>query len=399
MKDLHDEQAERAVLDACITSPLARKRAREHLDHTDFYSIPHERIWVAMAELDAAERAVDAVSVMAKLPRDEAVARVMPEIISSGGIPDNIDTYADVVRGWAVRRRIISVAEQAKFAALNLDNDPYMLTATAVTKFTELRNTGITEDIQSKLMADLLAEPDDRIEWSVKGFLEKRDRLVLTGSEGGGKSFLARQLGIFAAAGLQPFTLEPAEPVRVQILDYENSWSQVRRGSRRLYDFACEYGSDPRANIHVASLPRIDITRDRDLSRIHRELDVSNPDVVIVGPLYRLTGKAIQSDDEAAPILAALDTMRDRGCALIIEAHAGHTRDSSGERDLRPRGSSALMGWPEFGYGLAPSRRGGGPVRMVSWRGDRSERAWPMYLKRSTSPATHYVPDLDAEIA
>ena len=80
---------------------------------------------------------------------------------------------------------------------------------------------------------------------------------------------------------------------------------------------------------------------------------------MVIGPLYRLIPRAIMSDDDASPLLANLDTICDRGIALIIEAHAGHVTNRDGERDLRPRGSSALMGWPEFGLGLKLSKANG----------------------------------------
>ncbi len=133
---------------------------------------------------------------------------------------------------------------------------------------------------------------------------------------------------------------------------------------------------------------------------LHREVDVAKPDVIVVGPLYRLTNRAIQTDDEAAPVLSALDTLRDRGCSLIIEAHAGHSRESGeggrpGERDLRPRGSSALLGWPEFGYGMRSTNDG--KVRLVPWRGDRDERGWPQFLRRARDVgSSHYLPDEEA---
>jgi replicative DNA helicase len=53
-----------------------------------------------------------------------------------------------------------------------------------------------------------------------------------------------------------------------------------------------------------------------------------------------------------------------------------------GVRDLRPRGSSALLGWPEFGYGM---RNIGteGYADLVPWRGNREERDWPARLRRA----------------
>jgi replicative DNA helicase len=395
---VHDRENERAVLSACLYSPRARKVAREHLVRDDFYEPWHERIWVAMEELDASDKPVDALTVASAVAGNKACLEVLPMIMSIVAVPDNVSAYAEAVRGWAVRRRAMEVATRLAQRARSLDVDPYGLITDTINRLTGLRDTGSGE-VETRLLADLLAEADDPYDWAVPGLLEKADRLVLTGEEGLGKSYIARQLGIFAAAGIHPFLLDKIEPVRVQILDHENSWSQIRRGSRRLWNFAVANGCDPRPNVHVAALNRVDITRDKDLSRLHREVDIANPDVIIVGPLYKLTPRAIQTDDEAAPILAALDTFRERGCALVIEAHAGHTKSMDGGRDLRPRGSSALLGWPEFGYGMRAEKDG--RCRLVPWRGDRSERGWPQYLRRAVDPATrstHWLPDLEHEV-
>jgi replicative DNA helicase len=400
-EQIYDHTAEQATLSCAIHSPTARRKAGEHISREDFYLVAHESIWVAMEELDVAEKPVDPVSVVSMLAGNREALEAMPSIVTMDAYPDNVGAYAETVRAWAVRRRLSNLARQVAQAAFDPHHDPYLMTSTAVTRFTELRDTGASGEVQSRLLADLLAEADEPYDWVIPSLMERRDRFVLTGTEGLGKSYLARQVGIFAAAGLHPFTLDRIDPVRVQVLDHENSWKQIKRGSRRLYDFADRHGTDLRRNIHVASLKRIDITRDRDLSMLHREVDVANPDVIVVGPLYRLTSRAIQTDDEAAPVLAALDTLRDRGCSLIIEAHAGHGREAGeggrpGERDLRPRGSSALLGWPEFGYGM---RRIGetNRVRLVPWRGDRDERGWPQYLRRAADPGTsHYLPDEEA---
>jgi replicative DNA helicase len=233
-------------------------------------------------------------------------------------------------------------------------------------------------------MAELLAETDDEPDWIIPGLLERRDRFMLTGEEGLGKSHFLRQFAVHGAAGLNPLDHNiQIEPLRTCIIDCENTWSQVRRKLRPVRDFAARYGAvDPIHNVMVDCTSRMDITRDKDLSRIHQLLDVQQPDLVVIGPLYRLVPRAIQSDDDAAPILAALDTIRDRGCALLMEAHAGHAIGKGGTRDLRPRGSSALLGWPEFGFGM----RGIGAegyADLVPWRGQREERDWPLRLKRS----------------
>jgi replicative DNA helicase len=195
-------------------------------------------------------------------------------------------------------------------------------------------------------------------------------------------SHLLRQIVILASAGLDPFRpWNRIEPVRGMIIDFENSKRQVRRRLSQVYDYALR-GKGAPGLAGVLPMQRADITSDRILNKIHRELDVMQPDVLVIGPLYRMSPTAIKDDSDASPILSALDTIRDRGIAVLIEAHAGHTTTSGGQgrtRDLRPRGSSALLGWPEFGYGMKGSDNGKDAV-LIPWRGDRDVRNFPLGL-------------------
>jgi hypothetical protein len=81
-------------------------------------------------------------------------------------------------------------------------------------------------------------------------------------------------------------------------------------------------------------------------------------------------------------VLDQARTMAD--CALVIEAHAGHG-ELGLKRSVRPVGSSLLLRWPEFGYGLAPvgePKPGQRPmdVEVKPWRGGRDDRDWPNFL-------------------
>ena len=105
-------------------------------------------------------------------------------------------------------------------------------------------------------------------------------------------------------------------------------------------------------------------------------LDQVEPELVYIGPLYKLSPVAMQTDSEATPVLKALDSIRERGCALIIEAHAGKGQE------LAPRGSAAFQGWPEFGRGLRKSIDDPDKFLLEEWRGDRDVRDIPTALKR-----------------
>jgi hypothetical protein len=173
--------------------------------------------------------------------------------------------------------------------------------------------------------------------------------------------------------------------VRVLVVDAENTEMQWRREVRLTAERAAarQGAVDPSQAINITTGTRLDITKGPHLSSIHRLIDRHKPDVLFIGPLYKLVPNAINNDDEAAPLIVALDSLRERGVALVMEAHAGKSAGPNGDRDLRPRGSSALLGWPEFGFGLMPINGRPGAVEMRPWRGGRDrKRQWPRELVR-----------------
>lgn len=377
-----DRNAERALLAACMTSKTARQEAKRHITPTDFDDPRFECIWNAMAQLDRHSKKVDPNTVLAVVGAASAEGALMPDLVTALALPDNVAEYAAIVRGWAIRRRLDRAA-RATLQEAYREGTPGTLAATAASRFLAIRDgEAATDDLTALTVAELLEQGDDEPEWLIPGLLEKRDRLMLTGEEGLGKSHLLRQFAIAAACGIHPFDLTPLTPIRTLVIDCENTWSQVRRKVRPAVEEMARVGSDPREQMMVDCTNRMDITRDRDLARIHQLLDAWQPQLVVIGPLYRLVPRALQNDDDTAPVLAALDTIRDRGAAVLIEAHAGHAIGKGGVRDLRPRGSSSLLGWPEFGYGM----RGIGAegyCDLVPWRGNREERDWPKRMRRA----------------
>lgn len=377
-----DRRAETALLSACMETATARKEARRWITGRDFDDPRHETIWDAMSLLDRHKRGVDATTLMTTLKANSPAGALLLDLVTTVGVPDNVPDYAAIIRGWSVKRAIESRARGVLQKAMSPDLNAATFASETAAAFIAIRDGGtITDDVTAKTITELLDEADDTPDWLIPGLLERRDRLMLTGEEGLGKSHLLRQIALFAAAGRDPFSSRTFAPIKAAIIDCENTWNQVRRKIRPVVEKLAPYGGTPADRVMVDCLSRIDITRDRDLARIHQLLDALQPDLVTIGPLYRLVPRALQTDDDTAPVLAALDTIRDRGCAVLIEAHAGHALGKGGIRDLRPRGSSSLLGWPEFGYGMRSVSEG--IADFVPWRGNREERDWPQRLKRS----------------
>lgn len=387
---IHDPEAELALLSCCLYSKQARQDARKTLLPADFYEPRHEAIYNAMQALDRAGRAVDPVTLRDALLSAGEAAQTTEALLQvttyQQAFPEAATEHAAIVHRWALRRRLANMGRGLTQRAMAPSEVPERLASQAVTILTGIRD-GATADVTAVTLSELMEHPDDDPTWVIPGLLEVGDRLMLTGTEGAGKSALSRQIAVMAAAGLHPFTNAMIPPVRSLIIDAENKASQIRRQTRPLVNWLRNQGSDnPMDRVMIEALypRRINLLSDRDLGAIHQLIDAWQPQIVVIGPIYRMSPRALQTDDEAHPFLAALDTITERGCALIVEAHAGHSKEGNGRqnsRELRPRGSSALIGWPEFGLGL----RGlpGGLADLEPWRGGREERAWPHRMRRA----------------
>ena len=378
--------AERSVIGAGLIDPDVLRFAAEHITPRDFADARLGAAFDAMLTMRTAGEPIDEQTVAARLAAGPMKLTIVQLFDCREQTPtaQNVARYAEIVADAAGKRRLAIFAERAKQAATS--NSTYADLMTDVRSGWEQLASTATSGIDAPLLRDVLDGPDD-YDWLIPNLLERRDRLVVTGSEGSGKSYWIQQLAILAAAGIHPTTFRHVTPVRVLVVDAENSAKQWRRRVRPLVAKAAQVGQvNPADTLRLATVPRLNVTNERDLASVHRLIDEHIPDILVIGPLYRLIPRAIQSDDDAAPLITALDSLRARGPALIMEAHAGHARDSKGDRDLRPRGSSALMGWPEFGFGLRllPPEVEGAPVQaeLMRWRGDRDQRAWPTVMER-----------------
>lgn len=389
-------QAEQAVIGSVLLDSRSHRFASDLMRAEDFSVLQFEQMWSGITQMLAAGEPVDAITVGPKLAEwgVRGVSAIDLHALA-GSVPSSarIGRYAEIVHEEAVRRAIRVAGQHALQGAESSEFVPGEILARTINEFQAIQAGATKDELEAKTLREVLSGVDE-YDWVINGLLERRDRLVLTGAEGAGKSTFVRQLAIASASGLHPVTFQKIEPVRVLVVDAENSEKQWRRAARWMTTLGGRRGSaDPATSVHLVCAPRLDLTRDAHLGQVHRLVDQYTPDVLFIGPLYRLTPRAITNDDDASPLLAALDTLRDRGLALVMEAHAGHALGFGGERDLRPRGSAALMGWPEFGYGIRADRESEGLLyNFIPWRGDRDKRDWPHRLRRGVEGEWPWMP-------
>jgi hypothetical protein len=231
---------------------------------------------------------------------------------------------------------------------------------------------------------EFINEEDPDYDWIVPDLIERGDRVVWTGFEGLGKSMLTRQLAVTVAAGIDPFLWKPIDTKRVLLIDCENSKRQSRRKFRPLAAASIRAQQRvPDGGLRLIHKPKgIDLTRPDDAAWLIERVTAHKPDLLVIGPFYRLHAADMNDERAARHVVSVLDEARDKtDAALFVEAHAGHGESGSGRgRSVRPLGSSLLMRWPEFGYGIAPVGDDVKLVEVKAWRGARDERNWPKRL-------------------
>jgi hypothetical protein len=294
--------------------------------------------------------------------------------------------YAEQVLAASIRNRLMHIALRIKDGVNNAALPPSEITQMASQGLKDI-SAGSRHRMETNSLEDILTVEQDH-DWLIPDLMERGDRLIITGYEGGGKTTWVRQLTLSMAAGINPATLDRLEsPLTVLVIDAENTESQWRAHTRGMvHQLSRMSGINPAERVHIHAKGRIDVTRDSTLAEIHRLVDQIEPHVLAIGPIYKLVSTGINNDQEAAPVISALDSLRDRGLALIMEGHSPKGNPQNpGQRDLAPRGSAALTGWPEFGFGISLPDPEGDPnvQRIVKWRGDRETgRQWPRELRR-----------------
>lgn len=374
--------AEEMVIGCCLLSGDVIRFAADTIQPDDFASANLADVFRAIVHLKKANEPVEPFSVWKKAEefgvKGLDLAQLM-QWVEGVGSARSVGFYADQVKEASTRRRLRLVGMKLTQSASDETLAPSAAVTEGLDGLKAIRTNTLTTRLESVKLRDVLAIEEDH-DWLVPGLFERGDRMIITGYEGLGKSTWIRQMAVCFAAGINPVTLDHIDPVRVQVVDVENSQSQWRKEVRGMTRVAGKHGTADPENLDLCCEGRIDLTKDADLGLVHRLVDENRPDILFIGPIYKMVPKGITNDDDAAPLITALDSLRDRGVVLVME---GHSPKGGGQqaRDLSPRGSAALMGWPEFGFGLSPNNEDGADVQR--WRGDRdSGRIWPRKLYR-----------------
>jgi replicative DNA helicase len=238
-------------------------------------------------------------------------------------------------------------------------------------------------------LEEIMAIPDSDDVWVMPHMMRVGERLMFTGMEGGGKSVLLAQITIGAAMGVHTLSMdyEQTEPLRVLVLDVENSLANVRNNARKVFPALKEMTGRSSASLEWINERYIDLSNPVDAQRIVRLAKERMPQLMVMGSVYKLAAEGEKHEQSFNAISRTVDRIRaETGAAVILEAHTGHgfNNDRSKGSGMRPDGSSRWMRWPEYGYGMVPmGKKHPGVVELVPFRGARDDSVtWPAGLTR-----------------
>lgn len=236
---------------------------------------------------------------------------------------------------------------------------------------------------------ELVKRPRGRVEFVIDNTLAKGERVVLVGLEGRGKSELLRQIAVMCAAGLHPWTgLPMSRRSKVLFIDPENHPDQVQDRWGHLIGLAARHEHPVEAG-YLTLMEEWETDRMVDrpegkawlLERVH----AYKPDLVIMGPLTYMTSKDLKDDEPVRRLRQAVNEARAVcNSAFIMEHHAPLKGATDKVRVVRPYGSSMLLRFPDYGYGMTPTD----DERVFEWsetRGPRVRgRRWPSALRHGS---------------
>lgn len=229
----YSQEAEEAVIGAVLTNPTALFEVASFLESDDFFLLRHGTIWDAMWRLNQRNEAVDLLTVtkelkdMGKLDEIGGPAYLM-QLISMTPTSQHAEAYGRLVEKAAIRRRLLTAADEIKGLALSED-----LAIERVVEQSENKMFSVTErQLRKELvpMRQAISEYFDRIEYlmdrqdeplgvptgfrdldTMLGGLQKSDLLVFAGRPGMGKTSFLLSMALNAArlgARIAIFTLE-----------------------------------------------------------------------------------------------------------------------------------------------------------------------------------------------
>jgi hypothetical protein len=298
-----------------------------------------------------------------------------------------VASYVAAVRRESTARSLAVALSEAR-SALGEESDPMVVTEALEDRLRALSRAGHLPGRYWRSARDYSEEDhSETMRPLAEGVCYPLSRVLVIASEKLGKSQLLRQMAFCLAAGVHPFSPKVRmEPVRVLIFDAENDDDELGPTMERIREGVAYWAGADAPEPAVYSVPYgVDLASRRDRGDFYAVLEDSRPQLIIGGPVYKLTDQTadLSEDRRAAVVQSVFNDVRKRwGSAVILEHHA--PSGSGRGRDIRAKGGQVWAAWVNMTIALHPSNEDTS-VDVRYPHKPRGTFRWPRRFDRGTA--------------
>lgn len=382
----HDVVAEESLIGAMLIDSGAALLAVENCSFEDFYIPKNQRIFAAIERLIGKGISIDAVTVSAEMADNEIFSDIVRMSINVPST-NNVLDYAKIVSRHSASRRLLSHFHEST-SLINGGADPYVIAEGSEKFVSGIGMISASTEPQAMTIDELEMCADELAPVVIPGMMHKDYRTIVVAEEGSGKSLLLRTIAMSASQGFHPFSHQRIAPIRALVIDLENPAQAILQTAaplNRHLRYSNPEGYDSERFRMFRKPGGMEIRRLADRAELQREIAAHRPDLVCIGPIYKMyrRGSNESYEDSADEAMAVLDDLRTKyEFALLMEHHAAKGR-SGEKRELSPMGSQRWMAWPEIGISLYKDNRDPTTMHVKRYRGDRLQGVnWPDRIMR-----------------
>jgi hypothetical protein len=409
----HSDMAEQGVLGSIMVSNgAAISQARKAGVESAWLFVPaHATIFQQLCDAHDAGQPIGLSEFTERLRGKNLLAQVggdgfITELFRVVPTAANIDYYIGIVRDYYIVRESIRAADNVNRLARNLrpeneGNSPLPLLDEMESRVASLRSLQGRNGVQPISWEELSMPPDLTDSLLENRALERGQGVILFGPAGCGKSVAGFQMCACWSAGIAGIHIAPPRPLRIVILQTEDSQNDLREYCDGIFSqecFTAERIALVKQNLLV--MPPVPGGSPEDLRRLLIDVaDRFRPDLISLNPLLAFCA-ADYTRELGAMLYQVIDPIIKKYHAGFLGVH--HTtkpiyKDTSGfgpyDYQYLAAGDARIANWPRLSIQIEPIATNPSLTacfritkrwQRVAWLNENGEPTRERYLKHST---------------
>jgi replicative DNA helicase len=329
----HDVEAEKSVIASLLVDTKATDRVAPILQPVDFFREALGWVYEACLTLRGRSEAINQITVAHELARRNRLEEIggnayLSRLVAELPTAIGVEHYARIVRRDAVYRQLVTASGYIAQIAYTANGNLPQVLAEAEGQVRAARDMAEpllkveTEPppTAKQLLATDFGDASPIIDDGGEGaVISREEKSMLAGPPGVGKTNIGLRSATCLAAGAPVLGLPVPAPVRVAYVNLENSPAVIQRRLRKITQ-GCD--DETLERLFIVNLRGLDLSTDRGVSTLVEIASRSQADILFIDPLRNAHPWDENRSDDAAMLIAALDSVIDAtGVAMILVHH------------------------------------------------------------------------------